>query len=99
MSKKAIGQLDFKLSVSIKKEGSTFIAYTPALDIATDGRTKDEARKNFAELVEIFFEEFKDNADALDIVLGELGWTKQQNNWNPPKIDNIVQDFKVNLAV
>lgn len=96
--KKQIHQLNFGLPVSIKKEGSTYVAYTPALDISTDGRTKNEAKKNFAELVSIFFEEFNDNADALEVVLMELGWTKQQNNWNPPEVDTITQDFRVTVA-
>jgi hypothetical protein len=97
--KKAIKQLDFGLPVSVKKEGSTYVAYTPALDISTDGQTKAEARKNFAELVATFFDEFSDNADALDVVLRELGWVKSKDAWAPPVVDTKVQNFKVKVGV
>lgn len=96
--KKPIQQLNFGLPVSVKKEGSTYVAYTPALDISTDGRTKAEARKNFAELVTVFFDEFSDNVDALDVVLQELGWVKQKNAWAPPMVDTRVQNFKVKVG-
>jgi predicted RNase H-like HicB family nuclease len=39
------------------KEKNTFIAFSPALDLSTCGRTFDEAKKNFSEALEIFFEE------------------------------------------
>ena len=39
------------------KENKTFIAFAPALDLSTCGRTFEEAKKNFAEALEIFFEE------------------------------------------
>lgn len=39
------------------REKDSFIAFTPALDLSTCGRTFEEAKKNFAEALEIFFEE------------------------------------------
>ena len=33
------------------------MAYTPALDLSTSGTTLEEAKKNFTEAVEIFFDE------------------------------------------
>lgn len=99
MKNKRIQQLEVGMPVLIKKEGSAFIAYTPALDVSTYGNTKNQAKKNFGELVEIFFEEFIDNPAALEVVLESLGWKKVQNNWKPPKIDNITQDVRVSLAV
>lgn len=95
--KKKITQLQVGLPVAIRQEGSVYVAYTPALDISTYGRTKGEAKKSFNELVTIFFEEFTDNPDALEIVLDSLGWTKQKNNWQPPKIETITQDVRVSI--
>lgn len=39
------------------KEKKSFIAFSPALDLSTCGRTFEEAKKNFAEALEIFIEE------------------------------------------
>lgn len=50
-------KFEVNLPVSILKEGKDFIAYSPALDISTAGRTFEEARKRFNEMVKIFFEE------------------------------------------
>ncbi|MDB5164649.1 MAG: hypothetical protein JWL89_275 [Candidatus Saccharibacteria bacterium] len=99
MRKNKISQLNVGLPVSIKKEGTAYIAFTPALDISTYGKTQREAKKSFSELVSIFFEEFIDNPDGLEVVLGSLGWTKRKSNWQPPKVTNFVQDVKVSLPV
>jgi hypothetical protein len=99
MKNKKILKLDMNLPVLIKKEGSAYVAYTPALDISTYGMTKGQAKKSFEELVTVFFDEFIENPDGLDIVLTSLGWTKRKNNWQPPKIENITQDVRVSLAV
>ena len=45
------------LPVSFIKEANQFVAYTPALDLSTSGRTLKEAKSNFSEAVEIFFNE------------------------------------------
>ncbi len=46
--------LELKLSVSIIREGKKFIAYTPALDLSTSGRSYEEVKKRFNEIVNIF---------------------------------------------
>ena len=48
-----------ELTGEIWQEGSMYTSYCHELDIATAGRTFDEARKNLVEAVEIFFEETK----------------------------------------
>lgn len=48
-------------NVEIVKKGKWYIARTPGLDFVTQGSTADEARKNILELVEIQFEEMKEN--------------------------------------
>jgi len=99
MSKKRITNLDVSLPVLIKKEGGVFVAYTPALDISTYGKSESKAKKNFEELVQVYFEEFIDQPHALDEVLDSLGWIKHKNNWQPPKITNTFQDITVPLAI
>jgi predicted RNase H-like HicB family nuclease len=39
------------------KEKESYVAFSPALDLSTCGQTIEEARKNFAEVLETFFEE------------------------------------------
>ena len=78
-------KLEFNLPVSILKEGDTFIAFTPALDLSTCGDTFEEAKKRFSEIVNIFFEELVKKGTLEDVLL-DLGWKKFQSRWNPPVV-------------
>jgi predicted RNase H-like HicB family nuclease len=79
------------LPVMILQEGSYFVAYTPALDLSVQGKTKAEVQKRFGEAVQLFFEELY-RLDTVDETLEELGWQKvaaprsDSNSWTPPKI-------------
>ncbi len=77
----------YQLQVSFIKEGSKFIAYAPALDIATSGRNLGQARKRFEELARIFFSELH-KRKVLDKALTELGWEKKGSpkKWVSPTI-------------
>ena len=78
-------KLSFNLPFVITKQNKRFVAYTPALDISTSGRSEKEARKRFAELAIVFLEEIFE-AKTANEVLSELGWVKIQKKWTPPKI-------------
>ncbi len=87
--------LQFKLPVSVIKEGKKYIAYTPVLDLSTSDDSFEGAQKRFEEIVYIFFEELIKKG-TLKEVLRDLGWKRIQNNWNPPVV--VSQDFhKVSL--
>jgi len=75
--------LEFKLPVSILREDKRFVAYTPALDLSTSGKSYKEAKKRFEEIVTIFFEELIKKG-TLEEVLRSLGWKRVQSKWNPP---------------
>ena len=45
-----------KLTAIIDREGDGFVALCPELDVASQGDTVDEARKNLQEALELFFE-------------------------------------------
>jgi len=75
----------FKLPVTITKQGRSFVAYSPVLDISTSAKSKKGVQKRFAELVTIFLEEIVASGTAHD-VLSELGWKKVQKGWNPPQV-------------
>ena len=45
-----------RLTAIIEREGDGFVSLCPELDIASQGDTVDEARKNLQEALELFFE-------------------------------------------
>ena len=47
----------FSIPVSVFKEGKTFVAFSPVLDLSTCGDTLGKAQKMFQEATEVFFEE------------------------------------------
>lgn len=73
------------LPVSFLKESDQFVAYTPALDLSTSGETLEEAKKNFTEAVEIFFDEII-SMGTFEEVLLDLGWKKQAHDLIPPLV-------------
>ena len=77
--------LEFKIPVSILREGEKYIAYTPALDLCTSGKNYEEAKRRFKEIVNIFFEELI-KKDVLGEVLNNLGWRRVQTRWEPPVV-------------
>jgi len=86
-----------QLPVSIFKEGKYFVAYTPVLDLSTSGRTYEEARERFHEVVNIFFEELV-NKGTLEEVLTGLGWQKIKKQWKPPVL--VAQEMeRIQLAL
>ncbi|MCK4629530.1 MAG: type II toxin-antitoxin system HicB family antitoxin [Sedimentisphaerales bacterium] len=44
------------LTAIIEKEGDGYVALCPEVDVASQGDTIDEARKNIKEALELFFE-------------------------------------------
>ena len=50
--------LKFQIPVSILKEDKKYVAYTPALDLSTSGKSYQEVKKRFSEIVNIFFEAY-----------------------------------------
>ena len=45
-----------KLTAIIEREGNGFVSLCPELDVASQGDTIDEAKKNLQEALELFFE-------------------------------------------
>lgn len=74
-----------QIPVSILKEKNRYVAYSPALDLSTSGKTIQQTKKRFSQIVGIFFEELTEN-QTLDSALSDLGWRKTDKKWKPPKI-------------
>ncbi|MFW6181888.1 MAG: type II toxin-antitoxin system HicB family antitoxin [Spirochaetota bacterium] len=45
-----------QLTAIIEREGDMFVALCPEVDVATQGKTVDDARRNLVEALELFFE-------------------------------------------
>lgn len=76
-------QIQISLPVSLLKEGKSYVAYTPALDLSTCGKTLAEAERMFKEVVELFFEELH-RMGTLNETLTALGWVKIKREWRSP---------------
>ena len=48
--------MNYKLTAVITKEEDIFVAFCPELDIASQGYTIEEAKKNLKEAISLFFE-------------------------------------------
>ncbi|MCD4780048.1 MAG: type II toxin-antitoxin system HicB family antitoxin [Candidatus Omnitrophica bacterium] len=101
MPKKINFSLNLKLPVQIIKENDAFVAYTPALDLSTQGDTYEEAQQMFEELINVFFAELIEMG-TLEKVLKECGWievkTKAKKEWRPPErlvLSDKTQSFKI----
>lgn len=77
--------ISYSLPVTIFREGDAFVAYTPALDLSSVGKTEKDAKRMFAEAVEAFFEELT-NMGTTEAVLMDLGWTKIDGKFEPPYV-------------
>lgn len=90
--------MEVELPVSFIEEGGSVIAYTPALDLSTSGNTREEAKRMFDEVVQIFFKDLLEN-NTTDDVLSSLGWTKRNpaSNWMPPRISQ--ESIGVNVPI
>ena len=86
------------LPVSFLREANQFVAYTPALDLSTSGHTLEEAKTNFNEAVEIFFNELI-AMNTFEETLLDLGWKKIDQSMVPPVvISQGIESFRVPFA-
>ena len=91
------------LTVNISRQGKRYVAYCPALDISTSGKTETEVRRRFDELVRLFVEEIEDAGTTAE-VLTELGWKKEASKgvraaeWLPPMFKSEQVPFRIPVA-
>jgi len=74
-----------KIPVSVLREGKKYVAYTPALDLSTSGKSYKEVKKRFEEIVDIFFNELL-KKDTMEETLKDLGWRKASAGWSAPQV-------------
>ena len=81
-----LGFQKVSLNVVFYREGHTFIAYSPALDLSSCGDTQEQAKTRFEEILQMFLEETKKMGTLEDVLL-DCGWRKvghRQKSWQPP---------------
>ena len=87
---------DFSFDVHIFKEGDTYVAYVPALDVSSCGATDDAARRNIRDAVRGFLESSAD-LGTLDEILQEAGYEREGHKWRAPEfvsVDRLTMSIK-----
>ena len=69
-------QLD--ITIEIWQKGKYFVVKSPELDFISQGNTREEAKKNLLEVIEIQFEEMT-AMGTLDEYLAECGYDKRDD--------------------
>jgi predicted RNase H-like HicB family nuclease len=64
--------MEIEFTAQIFREGRTYVAHTPELDVSSCGGTKEKALKNLKEAVRLFLEE-AEKMGTLDQILQEAG--------------------------
>lgn len=67
-------ELTAKLPFQIRQKGERFVASCPALDVVTQGETREAARENLSEALHLFLRSCIERG-TLDAVLKECGFT------------------------
>ena len=89
--------MDMKVTTSVWQKGKWFIAKCPELDFISQGTTREEAKKNLLEVIQIQFQEMNE-IGTLNEYLSECGYEKQ-NNAIVPKIEMIgFEKYSVQVA-
>jgi predicted RNase H-like HicB family nuclease len=76
--------MDIRFTTQIFKEGRSFVAHTPELDVSSCGGTKEKAARNLKEAVRLFLEETA-KMGTLDKILGEAGYSKRKSKLEGPR--------------
>ncbi|MFP5235729.1 MAG: type II toxin-antitoxin system HicB family antitoxin [Acidobacteriota bacterium] len=75
---------DIAYTVHTFKEGGTYVAYVPELDVSSCGATNDEARRNIRDAVQGFLETCA-SMGTLTSVLEEAGYRRTGAAWEAPE--------------
>jgi predicted RNase H-like HicB family nuclease len=75
---------NISFTAHIFREGETYVAYVPELDLSSCGSDADEARKNIRDAVAGFLETAAEMG-TLKEILEEGGYTLEENTWRAPE--------------
>ncbi len=81
---------NLEFTVRIFKEGPTFVAHVPQLDVSSCGDTEAEARRNIRDAVSGFLAAAK-QAGTLKDILEEAGYRFENGHWREPELVGVEQ--------
>ncbi|RPJ74402.1 MAG: hypothetical protein EHM20_10660 [Alphaproteobacteria bacterium] len=67
-----------KITIEFWREGNLYIANSPELDILSQGKSQEEAKKNLFEVIGVQFEEMK-KLGTLDDYLKDMGFNLHED--------------------
>jgi|SRR5579859_886082 len=70
------GIREIALTVQVWKEGSSYVAYSPELDLSSCAKTASQAKARLREALSLFIEEAA-NMGTLDDILAESGFERR----------------------
>lgn len=79
---------DFSFTAHLFKEGETYVAYVPALDVSSCGATDDEARQHIRD-AERGFLAASEKLGTLNEILEEAGYRQQGETWQAPEFVSV----------
>lgn len=82
------------LTFKIWKEGRHYIAYNPELEVASQGKTQEEAAEMLKDAIKLFLETTK-KMGTLPSVLREAGFVPKEKKWISPSISISSLEVKV----
>ncbi len=74
---------ELSFTVHLFREGNTYVAHVPELDVSSCGETEEKARTNIKDAVRGFLEAAEDKG-TLDEILEEAGYEHVGNEWKAP---------------
>jgi predicted RNase H-like HicB family nuclease len=77
--------MDLGFTVRLLKEGDTFVAHVPELNVSSCGETAEQARRMIAEAVTLFLETAKEQGTLREI-LEESGYRLENGRWVEPEL-------------
>ena len=80
--------MQFTYTTQVFKEGKTYVAYSPEIDLSSCGRTANQARQRLHQAIELFLDEAK-RLGTLTDVLAEAGYRKSGLQWKAPEFIGI----------
>src|ERR1700722_16320158 len=86
---------EIAFTAHVWKEGTTFVGYTPELNVSSCGDSVAEARARLREAVSLFLEECSQRG-TLGAILAESGFEKRGQSYRPRRI---ISRAKFRLAV
>lgn len=84
------------LTTKIWKEGKHYVSYCPELEVASQGKTEEQARNRIRKAVELFLEETKRMGTLPEILrFTGFSFSKKKKEWIAPFV--FISPFRVKV--